>query len=244
MSKSESVSPDYGNQSSFEDHRQQKNFDRMINLSDGIFAFAMTLLALDLVTPVIIGQPSDASLSIALENEFHSFLGFLVSFWVIAMCWVSHHRIFSYVARTDSGLLRLNLIYLFFIVLIPFATRVLNYGFLRVALDVFALILIGASLMSSVLWRYVSNPERHLLYEGVSQDTTTWLSNRGFVGASVFLVSIFFAFVNPYITLALWFLEFPILILLDRRFGRRKASKDRDEKNERSKILSSNPISK
>jgi hypothetical protein len=107
-------------------------------------------------------------------------------------------------------------------VLVPFATRVLNYGFLRIALDVFALILIGASLMSSILWRYVANTERHLLYEDVPPQTISWMSIRGFIGASVFLLSIFFAFVNPYITLGLWFLEFPILVLLDRRYGRKK----------------------
>jgi uncharacterized membrane protein len=94
-----------------EDHRQQESLDRLTNFSDGIFAFAMTLLALDLVTPVIVGQPTDASLSVALANEFHSFLGFLVSFWVITGLWVSHHRIFSYIRRMDSGLLRLNMAY-------------------------------------------------------------------------------------------------------------------------------------
>ena len=193
----------------------------MTNLSDGIFAFAMTLLALDLVTPVITGQPSDTSLSIALVNEFHSFLGFMVSFWVITGLWLTHHRIFSYIRRTDSGLLRLNMIYLFFIVLVPFATRVLNYGFYRVALDLFALILICGSLMSSVLWRYVANPERNLLYADISPQTIEWLSNKGFVGASVFLLSIFFAFVSPYLTLTLWFLELPILILLDRRYSKK-----------------------
>jgi len=223
MSRSEIEVQDYERQLSLEDHRQQKSLDRLLNLSDGIFAFAITLLALDLITPVIVGQPTNASLSIALEYESKSFLGFLVSFWIISGLWVIHHRIFSYIKRIDSGLLRLNMVYLFFIVLVPFALRVLNYGFLRVALDVFALILIGASLMSSILWRYVSNPERNLLYEdSVSKETSDWLSNRGFIGASIFLLSIFFAFVNPYITLAIWFLEYPLLIVLDRRYIRKK----------------------
>lgn len=225
MGDSESDDLDYEKRQSIEDHRQQKSLDRLTNLSDGIFAFAITLLALDLVTPVIVGQPTDASLSAAIVAEFHSFLGFLVSFWVISASWLSHHRIFSYIKHVDSGLVRLNLIYLFFIVLIPFALRVLNYGFLRVAVDVFALILIGSSLMSSIMWRYVSNPEHHLLYEDVPQDTSDWLSNRGFIGASVFVLSIFFAFINPLITLTLWFLEFPILIILDRRYAKKSRNK-------------------
>lgn len=197
--------------------RRQKSFDRLINFSDGVFAFAITLLVLDLVTPAIVGEPSDATLSAALVNELHAFLGYLVSFWVIGVCWMSHHRVFSYIKSSDSGLMRLDLVLLFFVVLIPFATRVLNYGFLRIALDVFALIMIGATLMTSVIWRYAANPQRQLLYEDVSQRTKEWLSNRGFVGAFVYLVSMFFAFVNPYITLALWLLQLPILIVLDNR---------------------------
>jgi len=113
------------------------------------------------------------------------------------------------------------MVFLFFIVLIPFATRVFNYGFLRIALDVFALILIGASLMTSVIWRYAASPDRHLLYDGVSQNLTEWLSNRGFVEACLFLLSIFFAFVNPYITLAVWLSAFPIQLLLDRHYTKR-----------------------
>jgi uncharacterized membrane protein len=203
-----------------EEARRAKSLDRVIGLSDDIFAFAMTLLALDLVTPLIVGQASDASLAAALVGEFHSFLGFFVSFWIISMQWMSHHRAFRYIKSSDSGLLRLNLALLFFIVLIPFATRVLNYGFLRLALDFFASIQIGASLMSSIIWMYVSNPSRHLLDERVSQETNRWLSNRGFISAAIFAISIFCAFVNPYITLALWILVFPILLSLDRRHSK------------------------
>ena len=202
-----------------EEIRRSKSLDRLVALSDGIFAFAITLLALDLVTPIIVGAPSDSSLVTALSNEFHSFLGFFVSFWTISMFWVSHHRIFSYIKKYDPGLARLNLIFLFFIVLVPFATRVLNYGFLRVALDVFASVFVGASLMISLIWKYASAPSRHLLYDGVSQRITNWLSNRGFITASFFVLSIFFAFINSYLTLATWLIVFPVLIGLDKRYG-------------------------
>jgi uncharacterized membrane protein len=216
QSKDGSTAPE----SSFEDALGTKGLHRLNDLSDGIFAFAMTLLALDLVTPVIVGQATDASLAAALVNEFHSFLGFFVSFWVISMLWLGHHRIIRYLKSSDTGLLRLNLAFLFFIVLVPFATRVLNYGFLPIALDFFASILIGASLLSTIIWTYASHPGRHLLDERTPQDTIKWLSNRGLLSAAIYALSIFLAFVNPYITLASWIVVLPILVFLDRRYSK------------------------
>ena len=161
------------------------------------------------------GQASDASLAAALVNEFHSFIGFFVSFWVISVLWMQHHRMFRYIKSCDGGLIRLNLVLLFFVVLIPFALRVLNYGFLRLALDVFASVNIGASLTTSLIWWYASRPERHMLYEDVSHATQEWLWYRGFIAAGIFVVSIFLAFVNPYLTLASWLLVFPIMVSMD-----------------------------
>jgi len=202
------------------DDRRAKSFDRLMALSDGIFAFAITLLALDLVTPVIVGHPSDATLFVALTKEGRSFLGFFVSFWIISTLWQWHQRIFSYIKWSDLGLIRLNLVLLFFVVLIPFATRVLNYGFLRLALDVFAMVFIGASLMTSIIWKYASSQSHHLLCEGVSQKTNEWLSNRGFISAAIFVLSIFLAFVNPYLTIACWLSVLPIAFVLDRRYSK------------------------
>jgi uncharacterized membrane protein len=200
-----------------EEIRRAKGLDRILNLSDGIFAFAITLLALDLVTPVILGQPSDAKMFAALAGEFHSFLGFLVSFWVISMLWLSHNRIFRYIRYSDPGLFVLDLLILFFVVMVPFATRVLNYGLLPVAVDVYALIQIGALLTTSVIWRYASRADRHLLGGEVSRKVSDWLANRGFLAAAVFTLSIFLAFISPYLSVAAWLSVLPGLVILDRR---------------------------
>jgi uncharacterized membrane protein len=200
-----------------DDSLRERSLDRLLALSDGIFAFAITLLALDLVTPVIVGQATDASLAASLVAEFHAFSGFFVSFWIIGLLWLSHRRIFSYIKSTDGELLFLNLVLLFFIVLIPFATRVFNYGYLRPALDVFALILVGAFLTYSVIWRYASRPDRHLLNARVSPKINRWFSNRGFIAAGIFVLSIFVAYVNPYLTIACWLSVFPIMVIGDTR---------------------------
>ena len=206
---------------SLEESRRVNSLDRLIGLSDGIFAFAITLLALDLVTPVIVGQATDTSLAISLVGEFHSFFGFFVSFWVISLHWLSHHRIFRYIKTSDPGLLALNLALLFFVVLIPFATRVLNYGFLPVALIVYALIQIGALVMDSIIWKYASRDGSHLLDAQISSNTKRWLSMRGYVGSVIFALSILIAFVNPDLSVVSWLMAAPILVILDRRYSKR-----------------------
>jgi uncharacterized membrane protein len=210
--------------------RRAKGLDRLLALSDGIFAFAITLLALDLVTPVINGQATAASLSAALFSEMHSFSGFFVSFWVISMLWLSHHRIFGYIKSTDAGLLTLNLVFLFFVVLVPFATRVLNYGYLLPALEVFALIQIGALLMQSIIWKHASRPDRNLLRSLLSPKTTEWLANRGFFAASIFVLSIFFAYLNAYAAIACWLSVFPLIVLLDRKYTKQNRIRSENTK--------------
>jgi uncharacterized membrane protein len=92
---------------------------RLEAFSDGVFAVAITLLALNLVVP----GPGHGKLSHLLVNAWPSFAGYLVSFLTIGIIWVNHHAMFKNVARIDRPLLFLNLILLFFVVAIPFATK-------------------------------------------------------------------------------------------------------------------------
>jgi uncharacterized membrane protein len=92
--------------------------DRLEAFSDGVFAVAITLLALDLVVP----GPGGHSLAHKLFQHLPSFAAFVVSFLTIGIIWVNHHTLFKNFARIDRPLLFINLLLLFFVVCIPFAT--------------------------------------------------------------------------------------------------------------------------
>jgi len=205
---------------------RSKGLERLLGLSDDVLAFAITLLALDLVTPVIVGHATNASLASALVLELPSFLNYIVSFWVIGMMWLGHQRIFRYIKYSDSGLLMLNLLFLFFIVLIPFATRVLNSyaGSVQLAIVLYASLLIGAGLTNAFIWRYASSNHR-LLDKEISQRTIRWLWLRSCVAPVIFAVSVLLALINRYVSIASWFTVFPIVFLLDRRFAKRMGKK-------------------
>jgi uncharacterized membrane protein len=93
--------------------------DRLEAFSDGVFAVAITLLALDLA----VGGPGGSiSLAKKLFEHRYSFAAFVVSFLTIGIIWVNHHTLVKNFARIDRPLLFINLLLLFFVVCIPFAT--------------------------------------------------------------------------------------------------------------------------
>src|SRR6266566_4619710 len=87
--------------------------------SDGIFAFAVTLLVLDLYDPTL-GRT--VSLAQGLEDEWPSFFALGTSFITVLIMWMNHHNMFTYIRRIDRRLMLLNGLLLLFVVLTPFTT--------------------------------------------------------------------------------------------------------------------------
>jgi len=91
---------------------------RLEAFSDGVFAVAITLLALNLAVP----GPGHGPLPRQLVDHWPSFAAYGVSFLTIGIIWVNHHTLFKNFAEIDRTLLFINLLLLFFVVAIPFAT--------------------------------------------------------------------------------------------------------------------------
>jgi uncharacterized membrane protein len=96
--------------------------ERLAFFSDAVVAIAITLLALNLPLP---SGASNADLIHSARGYLNDYLAFVISFVVIAAHWRGHHRVFRYV-RGVGPIVIWNLLWLFFIVLTPFATRVLS----------------------------------------------------------------------------------------------------------------------
>jgi TMEM175 potassium channel family protein len=91
---------------------------RLEAFSDGVFAVAITLLALNL----FLAGPGHGPLLRQLADHWPSFVAYLISFFMIGVIWVNHHALVRNIAIVDRTLLFLNLALLLFVVLIPFAT--------------------------------------------------------------------------------------------------------------------------
>jgi uncharacterized membrane protein len=99
--------------------------ERLIFFSDAVVAIAITLLAFTLPSVPTAPSTSNADLLHSLSGKGSAYLAFLISFVVIGSHWRSHHRLFLAVQRLDPVVTTMNMIWLFLIVIQPFATRVL-----------------------------------------------------------------------------------------------------------------------
>src|SRR5581483_5518454 len=102
---------------------EDKETGRLEAFSDGVFAVAITLLVLDIKIPTDI-KSSSALLNDLWEQRW-TFSAFIVSFFFVGIMWMNHHRLFTHIRRTNTGLMLLNLLLLFFIVLTPVPTALL-----------------------------------------------------------------------------------------------------------------------
>jgi uncharacterized membrane protein len=94
---------------------------RLEAFSDGVFAVAITLLALDLA----VEGPGHGHLALLLVDRWPAFVAYLISFFTIGIIWVNHHTMMNSVVAVTRGLLYLNLLLLAVVVAIPFVTSTL-----------------------------------------------------------------------------------------------------------------------
>jgi len=178
-------------------------FSRIVAFSDGVFSIAITLLVLGIsVEP---GLPHD-KLAHALWEQREALLAYAISFAVIARFWVVHHSFFSEVKAFDSRLIALNMLYLGFLVLIPFSSQVLgDYGGQLPAVVVYS-----ANLTAVVLiGQWMSWDARRAGLAEIDAEEARENLVRGFFIAGVFLgsiaIALFDASIAPYVWLLLFF---------------------------------------
>jgi uncharacterized membrane protein len=177
-------------------------FSRIVAFSDGVFAIAITLLVLELKLPEDV---ADGQLWHALWNQHEQLLSYAISFAVIGRFWVIHHGFFSEVKSFDGRLMALNMFYLGWIVLIPFASQVLgDYGGQLPAVVVYAGNLIGVVAVG----QWMRWDARHAGLTDVDPDDERedLISSVFIIG--VFLFSIVVALFAPDIAPYIWLLLF------------------------------------
>lgn len=103
-----------------------QSVERLASLSDGLFAFALTLLVYDIHMPAIPVIRSEQQLQAALVGLLPRLLTYALSFLTLGIFWVGHHTLLRYCARSDRNLTWLNLLFLALVALLPFSARVLG----------------------------------------------------------------------------------------------------------------------
>lgn len=183
----------------------EKETGRIEAFSDGVFAIALTLLAIDLKAPLL-SAINNASLAAALVERWTDYLAFVNSFAAVLLMWISHHGIFKIVRKTNTRFMLANGLVLFLVTAVPYPTSVLAKYILTDAASASAAFYAGYSVLVNgafiLLWR-VASRHKELLQDGVTDDQTRKISRGLMTALPIYAAAAMLAFVNPWITVAI-----------------------------------------
>lgn len=172
--------------------------ERLTAFSDGVLAIAITLLVLNIEVP----RPGEGeSLVQAIDDVGPTAFSWVLSFAVIGIFWMIHHKVLSHLERADMAVVWVNLTFLGTVSLLPFTSDLMGqygdeslavalYG-LNVAAGIFSLGLLGLVARRRGLIRPGYAPPRGL---------------ASLVPGTIFLLSVPIAFVKPVYGQLTWML--------------------------------------
>ena len=171
--------------------------NRLEALTDGIFAIVMTLLVLDLSITGISQSSVQAELPRRLFESWPAFLAYVMSFIILGMIWISHHRMFHYIKRSNPMLMWINIIFLMFVALVPFSTRLMgDYLWTQVPFVIYGINLILIFITRLALWNYASG-KSHLVDSSIKPLVIKRVKLFiGIVPTIMFLVIVGVSFIN------------------------------------------------
>lgn len=161
-------------------HQQKHWYDRLMLLCDGVFAIAITLLAVDIRAPV--GWAGDWE-GLRLGRQLDAYA---MSFLVISIYWLAHRRFMAMIRIVDAPITVLTLIMLGLVALLPAATRLIStYSIFPLSQLVYGTLVVAIGLAVGLLWGYAA-----LMAKVVSSEVS--LGQRWFMLTLIVLTPPFF----------------------------------------------------
>jgi uncharacterized membrane protein len=181
--------------------------DRLAAFSDGVIAIIITIMVLELRVP----HGADWA---ALKGLAPSFVSYVLSFVYLAIYWNNHHHLLHTVVRVDGLILWANSHLLFWLSLIPAATSWMGENFLQpLPTAVYGGILLMPAIAYHLLQRAIVHQQgRHsVLANALGSDF------KGKISPLLYAAAIAFAFVDPWISIAIYVLVAVMWLVPDRR---------------------------
>ena len=168
--------------------------ERLVFFSDAVFAIAITLLVIEIHAPHLPHGAAEGDYWVALAQLWPNILGYIISFGVIGLFWMGHHRAFALSARYSPKVLGWNLGLLGTIGFMPFATAFLSSNMNAQAPAVFyCLIMLLAAFFNWRVVRVATGPD--MVQRSASADSIAYVRARSFsvlLGSATAVVLSFF----------------------------------------------------
>ncbi len=177
---------------------------RIEAISDGVFAIALTFLALDLKVPVNTLVHTETDLLHTFLNLAPKLLTYFLSFITMGIYWLAQSTQFHYIEKSDRNLNWINLFFLLAISIMPFTTAFLS-EYIHFKFSIF-LYWLNLSLLGQILglnWYYA---RKHTLIaiEGDEEKTVTKnIKARIIESQTLYTIAALFCFINAYISIGL-----------------------------------------
>jgi uncharacterized membrane protein len=201
--------------------------ERIAALTDGIAAFAMTLLVLGIGVPTPDAvAPSELPAHVAsLAPEVGIFV---LSFATTGLFWIGSHQFLHLIGRSNRVFLWLNLLFLLTVVLLPFTTGTVgHYPGERVAVVLYGANLVAGGLSLQLLWTYAGRAR--LYRHDLEPDLLHGMRRRSALGPAANAAGAVVGWFAPWVGLAIFAAVAVFYVLpsrLDRHLGHRRGQHD------------------
>ncbi|GFE72858.1 TMEM175 family protein [Novosphingobium sp. TCA1] len=175
------------------DIEREDSLTRVEAFSDGVLAIIITIMVLELKTPI------QESLS-ALWALWPIFIAYVLSYAYVAIYWVNHHRLLGHARVVTSGLLWSNMLLLFTLSLIPFSTAYLGeHHFGREATLLYLVTMITPALAYILLQSRVAATGAKTV---ASRRYHKASHRKGLAAAAIYALGIPLTFLSPWLGVA------------------------------------------
>jgi uncharacterized membrane protein len=171
-----------------------------------------------------------------LHQQMPYFGAYIFSFMMVGIFWTNHHHMFHLLEKTDESLLLLNLFFLFWMSLIPYATALMGANpLLAASAALYGFIMLLTTLSLALMRNHTL--KRKLVHHDQDKALTTTVyrvsikaRTKNWLGAVAYLLSIPLAYVDIYFAF-ICFLIPPIIFFIPHGVDDEKLAARIEEKN-------------
>lgn len=188
------------------------NKTRLEAFSDGVFAILITILVLELKIP----HGDDLE---SLRPLLPVFLTYILSFVYLGIYWNNHHHMLQATKHVNGKILWANLHLLFWLSLVPFTTGWMGENhFATLPTAVYGMVLLCAAISYTILQAFIL--QRH---KGESDELAAAIGSdiKGKISIFLYVVAVVAAFLNQWISDALYVIVAAVWFVPDRRIEKR-----------------------
>jgi uncharacterized membrane protein len=188
--------------------QQERHLDlgRVQAFSDGVFAFAATLLVLGIRIPNLADADAPAGLQQLLIGQWPSYVAFALSFANVGIVWANHHLMFSHFVHADRTVVSLNLLILMLVAFLPVPTAVLGAWFVSDRDRLTAVLFYGGvlfvfGLLHNVIWWYAIH-RGDVIREDLTPSERRNLTLTWAAGPLLYGLCLALALIDPHLSIA------------------------------------------